>query len=114
MKRFRRTFARENLSGSIRFRDRSSPAVSFRSWNAERAPLASASNPLQDEVQRFEGITADYTAGNARLKATLTAFSDLGSAGSSPFLLEQFEEDLRVLSSESTRARCCSQTYNGG
>jgi hypothetical protein len=35
---------------------------------------------------------------NNRLRQTLSAFSDLENTGSSPYLLEQFEEDVRRLS----------------
>jgi nucleotidyltransferase/DNA polymerase involved in DNA repair len=82
----------------IRLPAKSSREVPFRAWNGEKASITSASKPLQDEVQRFKGIVVDLTGENARLSATLSAFSELAGSDSSPFLLEQFEEDLRLLS----------------
>jgi hypothetical protein len=81
----------------IRIPAKSPRQILYRSWNGENPPVTSASKPLCDEVQRLSLIVSECSNQNARLRATLTAFADLGTSGSSAFLLDQFQDDVNLL-----------------
>jgi hypothetical protein len=53
---------------------------------------------LYDEVQKLKIMISEGIAQNNRLLSTLIAFSNLEDANSSRYLLEQFGEDMRLLS----------------
>lgn len=70
----------------------------FRSWTGGKAPKSSTSKSLNDEINKFKTLVAEYQEENDRLRSTLSAFACTDDPSACEYLIEQFDNELKHLS----------------